>query len=217
MPSPLMPPEKVGARRNIPGGARQKWFLKDHERKMIMDLYDGTKSRTDQIQRAMPHIPRYMICRWAMQLGLVPPKDRWTLEQEKFLRKNLRRMTMKDLAKYLKKDRNSIRRKAVIMGLYKEKKSDGYSMNEFMMGIGVQNDDRVYKWIENGWLKGKKVTTEFSNVAWYFTDKAIREFIFAHPEELDQRKFDWLWIVDILAGDKGLGRLDEDHYGERIS
>jgi DNA helicase HerA-like ATPase len=35
----------------------------------------------------------------------------------------------------------------------------------------------------------------------------VREFIIAHPNEIDPRRMDWLWMVDLLSG--GLGSLTQ--------
>src|SRR5260370_29438314 len=130
MQNPIMPLEKVGARRSIPGGQPQKYFLRPSERQLIIDLYDGSPGRTNQIRAKMPHIPRRMISKWAMQLGLVSPiKDSWTLEEAEFLRKNIRKMSLEALSKHLKKERKTISRKATLLDLYTEKKLDGNSIS----------------------------------------------------------------------------------------
>ncbi len=211
---PLMPVEKVGARREFGGGKPQKYFLDDRGRRLIMDLYDGTKERLNMLQRHLPGIPRPVICRWAMQLGKVHPRDRWTKEEEKFLRHNIRTMPMYKIADHLGKDSKTIARKATFLGLYKKGMEDGYSLNALGEALGVYDDAKMQRWIRNGWLKGKKVTTEINQKSWYFTDKDIRAFIIAHPDEVDPRRFDWLWVIDVLMGDRGIGRLDNPVKGE---
>jgi hypothetical protein len=179
-----------------------------------MDLYDGTPARTDMIQRQMPTVPRRVIQKWADELGKVTPRARWTKEQEAFLRKNLRKMRMKDLEKVLHRGRLSILRKAQELGLYNEDTGDGYSIDSLALALGITNDKKIKGWVDKGWLKGAKRKRAFNFDTWHFTDKNVRDFIIAHPGEIDPHRVDWLWVVDILAGKNGLGDIGKQFKGE---
>lgn len=214
---PLIPFDQIGAPRQVRGGVPQKYFLDDRGRRLIMDLYDGSQERIELIKKHLPGIPTRVISKWAIQMGKVSPRDfrKWTPEQEKFLCNNLRTMPMSKLEKHLRKERSTIVRKAKELGLYREDKEDGHSIDSLAMALGITNDNKIKHWVDRGWLKGEKQTTAFKTVKWYFTDKAVRDFIFAHPQEINPHKVDWLWVVDILAGDRGIGRLDADKYTDR--
>jgi hypothetical protein len=207
--------DRPGAPRKNKGGMPQKWFLTDREYKLIDDLYDGSKEGIDLLQRQMPHIPRRIVQRFAMQMGKTRPRGYWEPEDEEFLRKNLRKMSMNELKKHLNKDKITIVRKAHRMGLYRENNGDGYTLADLMLGLGISNNHKIYEWIAKGWLKGKKTIVALKLDQWNFTAKDIREFVLAHPDQLNQHKFDWLWVADILSGDRGIGRLDNDKYTER--
>src|SRR5258706_4103649 len=169
---PIMPTKEVGARRKAPGGCPQKYVLDDRGRQLILNLYDGSKERTDIIQKQMPNVPRKVIHRWAVQLGKVTPRDyyRWTKEQDDFVRNSLHTMPMCKIEEYLKKDRSSIVRRAHRLGLYQEDNGDGYSMDSLCLALGVTNELKVYQWIQNGWLKGEKKIIAFKQEKWHFTD-----------------------------------------------
>ncbi len=204
---PLLPPEKVGAS-NHPN---QKYHLDERGRKLIMDLYDGSKERTDLLQRYLPGVPRRIIQRWACELGKVHSRQYWSPEQEQFLRENYNKLSMRKLQNHLKKYHVTIMKKIQEMGLIREDKNDGYTIADLMSIFGV-NHNSVKKWIEKGWLKGKKTTTAFQHDIWRFSLNTVRKFILSHPDQLNPHKFDWIAIADILAGENGLGRLDEEKY-----
>jgi len=215
---PIMPPNEVGALRKAPGGVKQKYILDDRGRQLIIDLYDGSSKRLDMISREMPGIPRSTITRWASRLGkVIPPENKWSQEQDDYLRKNIRKKTMSQLERYLRKERTTIVRRARKLDLYKEDDYDGYSMEDLVLGFGFSGDDKIFQWMRKGWIKGHKKLVAFQLEKYYFGEKAVKDFILNHPDQLNPHKFDWLWIADILTGSKGLGRLDEDSYGERTS
>lgn len=209
-------PEKVGAPRTKTGGHPQKYFLDDRGRKLIMDLYDGSKERTDLIQKYMPQVPRKIISKWASELGKGHSRSRsnWTYEEEQVLRMYVGKVSMRQLKIMLGKGRATIERRAYDLGLYKERNTDNYTLQDLVLSFGAE-DRTICRWIEKGWLKGKKGMFGFNDDLWVFLPKDIREFIFEHPGELNQHKMDWLWIVDILAGDVGLGELGPQRKGEK--
>lgn len=212
MTQPLMPLEKVGARRTgiHAGGRRQKYVLDERGRRLILEKYDGTSAAIDELMRYFPGYPRYIIRKWASQLGLARQKEPyWTEEDEAYLERNLHRKSLGDIARYLGRTKTAVRLKAKRLGV--NKTQEGYTMRGLLMGLGMTSHHRVHYWIEKGWIKATRRQSERSeNVdIWLFTDGAIRDFIKNHPQEVDPRRADWLWLVDILVG--GLGSL----YSER--
>jgi hypothetical protein len=202
------PVPRVGAKRLERGGRPQKYFLSDHGRKIINERYDGSSARIDELEKCLG-VPRWVICKWASQMNLTrPSRDRnWTQKEMDFLKGSIGSMGIAEIALQLHRGYTAVRLKAIHLGLYKPNDEDGYSLADLRAGFGV-NHHKIYKWVEQGWLKGKKQRMEIAHDVWHFSARDIREFIFAHPGELDPRKFDWLWIADIMAGDRGLGALD---------
>jgi hypothetical protein len=212
---PIVPPRKVGAKRTKQGGHPQKYFLDERGRKLIMDLYDGTKERTDMIQKYMPLVPRKIISKWASELGKGHSRSRsnWTYKEEQVLRQYIGKVSMRQLKIMLGKGRGAIERRAYDLGLYKEYNTDNYTMQDIVLSLGAE-DRTIHRWIEKGWLKGRKGIFGFNDDIWVFLPKDIREFILAHPGALNQHKFDWLWVADILSGELGLGGLGPHRKGE---
>lgn len=198
--------DQVGAPRTSKGGVPQKYFLDDRGRQLINDLYDGSGERLDLLSRQL-RLPRKIVQRFAMQMGKTRPRGYWEPEQEEFLRKNLRKLSMNELERRLKRHKAAIIRKAYSLGLYKENNGEGYTLADLMIGLGISSNHKIYEWIDKGWLKGKKVIVALRLEQWYFSSNDIRKFILAHPEQINQHKMDWLWVVDILSGEVGIGEL----------
>lgn len=200
----------VGARR-IPhtGGVEQKYILSEYGRRLIVEGYDGKSVTIDMLAEKLKVSPR-TISRWARELGVSKhAHKKWTEKEEEYIKRYYYKKDVNRIASDLGRTVGSIHQKAKRMELTE---NVGYNMIDVRMGLGV-GYRAINKWINLGWLKGSKKGDSL-NDHWDFTEKAIREFIFAHPEEINPRLIDWLWVVDILAGDKGLGRLDKGNYAE---
>jgi hypothetical protein len=200
------PIDRVGARRSAPGGRKQKYFLSPEGRVLMIEKYDGSSKAINELIFRL-NVPREVIKRWASAMGLTGKKrDTWTEDDIKFLRRNIHKKSLVEISQHVGKATNTIRQKAIRMGLYKLEDDTGYSQFEVQIGLGVSNR-KIARWVQLGWLKVSKVKSGVNNERWNFTDKGLRDFIIDHPDELNPQEFDWLWVVDILSG-KGLGRLD---------
>lgn len=203
--------EHVGSRRTHTGGKQQKYILDDRRRRLIEDFYDSSSERTDELQRLMPGIPRWKISDWAVQLGVSRRYDRrWTPEETSYLEKHLYHVPFEVIAKHLNRTVTAVKSRAHRIRLYLCH-VDGYTMADLMLGLGIRNHHKVERWIKLGLLKGEKLPVSDHAVAqpWRFRDKDIRDFIVAYPEEIDLRKVDKHWFIDLLAGGTvGIGRLD---------
>lgn len=204
--------EQVGQRRTGPhtGGVPQKWVLDEHSRRLLMAKYDGSSAVIDELEQQL-NKPRWIIKKWASQLGLARQKEPfWTEEDEAYLERNLHRKSIADIAKHLGRTKTAVKLKAKRLGVNKTLQ-EGYTMRGLCLGLGCDHH-KVEKWLERGWIKGRRRKTERAEVqgdVWLFTDKNIRDFVISHPNEIDHRRIDWLWMVDLLAGGDyyGLGTL----------
>lgn len=203
MAQPLRPLEDTGKPRTgkNTGGIRQKYFLDEPGRRLMQARYDGkTETITELAERLC--VPRGIVKKWGRQLGLA--RQHWTREETAFLERHLSHMSLADIAKRLGRTVVAVRLKAKRVGVNKCGQ-EGYTMRGLCMGLGC-NHHTVLKWLDKGWIKGTHRHTERAERdVWYFSDAAIRRFVMQHPQEVDQRRFDWLWVLDILTG--GLGEL----------
>jgi len=120
---------------------------------------------------------------------------------------------MRQLEKHFKKERSSIVRRANKLQLYREDNYDGYTVDDLILGFGLSGNDKILQWIKKGWLRGEKRIIAFNLQKWYFSDKAIQDFIRMHPDQIDPHKFDWHWVHSVCFLD--VGRLDDSTYVKR--
>lgn len=212
MTQPLMAFEDIGILRtgSHAGGCQQKYVLTEERRRMLFDLYDSTSTQTDKIasHHLFRGIPRHKIKHWASALGLARQREpRWTAEEKEFLERNLHKMSLQAIGKHLGRTKVAVRLKAKRIGVNKCFQ-EGYTMRGLETGLGVDHH-KIERWIGAGWLKGRRRQTErTTGDTWYFSDTAIRKFVREHPHEIDPRRADWLWLVDVLVG---LGELDSGY------
>ena len=83
-------------------------------------------------------------------------------------------------------------------------KHDGsfYSANGLAQALGIDSHS-VARWIRSGHLKAKlrgTARTEQQNGDIYLIqEKDVRRFILAHPTDIDLRKVDQLWFLDLIT------------------
>lgn len=194
-------PSQVGAKRTYHGGTPQKWKLDDRGRRLIAECYDGTSRCVDELQRQLG-VPRYIIREWAKELGVGrnSPCPRWLPDEVAYLESHINTTAVNAIAEHLGRSENSVRIKARKMGLDVH---DGYSLKDIWEGLGCSHTTAV-KWVKEGKLKGTR--RAFDEGTWHFTDAQIRDFVRSHPMEIDLRRVDQLWFLDVCLG--GLGNLD---------
>jgi hypothetical protein len=197
------------------GGLPQKYVLTDWGRQLILSQYDGTSEHIDELARRL-QVPRWTVKKWGQQLGMARQKEPfWTPEDEAFLERNLHNKSIAEIAKTLGRTKTAVKLKAKRIGVNKTMQ-EGYTMRGLCMALGCDHH-KVERWLEYGWLKGKRRKTERSKAqggdVWYFTDRDIRKLIVMHPTEIDHRRIDWLWMVDLLAGGdfNGIGSLAPEY------
>lgn len=206
------PRETVGTKRAAPGGRPQKWVLSDRGRELINALYDGTTARITLLEREL-RVPRNVVHHWACEMGLARNKRdmEWSAEDIAYLQQNYSKKSLNAISKHLKRSEQAIRYKAYKLSI---SSYNHYTATDLKIAFGCRYE-RIQMWVSKGWLKGfRKEKDAYRGDPWQFTEKAIRDFIIRHPSEIDQRRVDWLWFIDILAGGDGLGRLDDVYRGE---
>lgn len=162
-------------------------------------------------QECMKHVlfrglPDWRIYDWARDLGVARSNHReWTQEEELYLESHYHWLTSAEIARKLDRSVAEINHKCRLLGV--RKYGAGYTLQEVAEGLGC-GDKTIARWIANKWLRANRRGTERDDdrAAWYISDQAIRDFVRNHANKLNQHKFDWLWLVDILLKN-GLGEL----------
>ena len=74
--------------------------------------------------------------------------------------------------------------------------------------IGV-DDHCITRWIGLGYLQAKRRGTDRTpqqgGDIWYIKDRWVRDFVVDHVNEIDIRKVDKYWFVDLLAAGRAAG------------
>lgn len=199
-PIPTFP--QAGARQSgsRPGGVPKKYVLDEPGRRLLLARYDG---KTSTITELVNHfkVPRWVVLRWAGDLGLARQKEPpWSKQDIRYLETWLHRKSIAKIAAHLGRTQIAVRLKAKRLGI--RKSSEGYTMVALCLGLGCDHH-KVQKWIANGWLKGARRETERTREQggdfWCFSDAAIRRLIVEHPTEIDPRRADWVWVVALLS------------------
>ena len=77
-----------------------------------------------------------------------------------------------------------------------------YSANGLAQALGIDSH-AVSRWIKRGYLRAQLRGTargeQQNGDIYLIREKDIRRFIFEHPSEIDLRKVDQLWFLDLLS------------------
>lgn len=198
----LIERDEIGARRlgAHRGGRRQKYLLDEPGRRLIEARYDGRTATIDELAERL-HVPRWQVRKWGAQLGLARQKEpRWSEAELDYLERAMGRVGITQIAQHLGRTRVAVRLKMKRLGL--RQTDDGYTMSGLCAGLGCDHH-KVRKWMDAGWLRGRRRQTERVAVQggdmWYFSDAAIKALVRDHPAEIDPRRVEWIWLVDVLT------------------
>jgi hypothetical protein len=179
----------------------KKWRWTESMDVFLHHTYDPTlPGRSQEIARRLK-VPRWAVNRRAAALGLSRPKDRpWSPQDEAYLEANLHRFSTKTLASKLERSPTAVKLKAKRLGL--RKYDEGYTASSLAQALGV-DPHWVLARIRSGKLRASHRHTERrpqqGGDSWLITDEALVEFLREHPYDIDLRKVDSLWFMDLIA------------------
>ncbi len=192
---------------------RRKYFPTGEELQIIRDNYDGSTLNTNKIMRLLGRkYPRYFIRKKAAELGLTRSKKcRWTQEEEAYLADKYPEYGLKKLQKGLKLKFGVFRSTTAIKLKLRRlhclsRDGEGFTMRGLcdFLWAGKENHHLIMRWIEKGWLKGKRRgtlrTQNQGGDSWCFSPENVRSFVIAHPEEIDLRCIDPVSFIRLIAG-----------------
>lgn len=189
------------------GGIRQKYVLSDADRNLLRAVYGnpayGNISESIDYLVEKLHAPRTTIKNWAHKMGLARTRDnQWTHEELAYLEEYYqkpagKRASIKSIANYLGRTEAAVRIKAKRMK-FRRAQSDTYTMYALADALGCDHH-KVERWIKRGWLVARRDLSR-DNGQYAISPKDIRRLIIEHPTEIDHRRADWIWLLDILVG-----------------
>lgn len=181
---------------------RRKYMLDEPGLQLLRAKYDGSSAAIDELARRF-HMPRHAIKKFALKYGLTRHKDPpWTRGEMEYLETHLHKMPYRAIAEHLSRTETAIKLKAKRLGI--RKSGEGYTLRALLTGLGETDHHKVKRWVKAGWLKAARRESDRTDRQggdmWLFTENAIRLFVRDYPQEIDQRKVDWPWLVEILVG-----------------
>lgn len=188
---------------------RRKYIFTARLDERIRDIYLthlGAKTRPGIRQLAeQVGIPHWALKKRARELGLARTKEKpWTEAELAILARyawmSVERMRLKLKAAGYARTVTAINLKLKRMRF----KSDPgfYSAKGLADALGIDSHV-VTRWIKAGHLRaelrGTKRTEQQGGDSYFIQEKDVRRFILAHPTEIDLRKVDQLWFLDLIT------------------
>jgi len=180
---------------------KKKWFWNELSDALLKKLYDPTVPGRSQMLADRLRAPRWAVNRRAAALGLSRPKDRpWSPDEEAYLESNFHHISVRALARRFGRSTTAVKLKAKRLGL--RKYEDGYTACSLAEALGV-DPHWVLARIRSGRLRASHRQTERKpeqgGDSWFITDEAVINFVRDHPYEIDLRKVDNIWFMDLIS------------------
>jgi len=213
-PSPPRPlcPATVSGRgeyRNDKLQRRRKYIFNDQADQLLREAYLGTpnakaKSRIYLLAKRLG-MPHWALKKRARELGLARTKELPWSEQELAILARYAWMSDERIRLKLKAAGYARTVTGIHLKLKRMKfKHDGsfYSAYSLAQALGI-DPHAVTRWIKSGHLKAKFRGTargpQQNGDSYLIQEKDIRRFIHEHPTDIDLRKVDQLWFLDLLT------------------
>ena len=206
---PICEPTLCVARDRAKVPIRRKYLFTDQIDQLIREIYLNhrePKSRSGiRLLSKKVGMPHWALKKRARELGLARTKELPWSERElevlaRYAWMSDERIRLKLKAAGYARTVTGIHLKLKRMGF----KHDGsfYSANGLAQALGIDSH-AVTRWIKSGHLKAKlrgTARTEQQNGDTYLIhEKDVRRFILAHPTDIDLRKVDQLWFLDLIT------------------
>lgn len=179
----------------------KKWFWTEAMDALLRRMYDpAVIGRAQEIAQGL-RMPRWAVNRRGVALGLRRPKDGpWTAQEEAYLEGNFHHVSVKALARKLGRSPTAMKLKAKRLGL--RKYDESYTACSLSEALGVDpHCDGPHPLGHK--LRASHRRTERTapqgGDSWLITDGSVVDFLREHPYDIDLRKVDTLWFMDLIA------------------
>ena len=145
-------------------------------------------------------VPKWALNRRARDLGLSRIKDApWSPADVAYLETHYHRLATKQIAKNLGRTVTAVKLKAKRLGY--RKNGEGYNAHSLSQALGV-DPHWVIRRIREGKMSASTRSTERlpqqGGDSYLITDQEVVRFIRKHTFEIDLRKVDRLWFLDLV-------------------
>ncbi len=206
-------------------GKRVKYVVTEEAHATIRRAYQGDtgNGQIRDLARSLG-LPRWKVTRYAIEQGWMNRSSRepdWTERELGILERSAHRHPTV-IQRHLRKAGFHRSETGIVL---KRKRMrflrniDGHSATDVAECFGI-DVHTVTRWISRGYMKAKRRETRRTAIQggdiWYIKDEWIRDFVVNTVSEVDFRKVNKFWLVDLLAGGKDyLAPRRQDAEGER--
>lgn len=188
---------------------RRKYTFSDQIDQLIREIYfsppDAKNRPGIRLLAKKVGIPHWALKKRARVLGLARTKEKpWSEPELEILARHAwmsdERLRLKLKAAGYARSATAVHLKLRRMGF----KQDGsfYSANSLAQALGI-DPHAVTRWINKGHLKAKFRGTargpQQNGDIYLIREKDVRRFILEHPSDIDLRKVDQLWFLDLVT------------------
>ncbi len=178
----------------------KKYFFDEESDRMVKECYDSRTETIDRLSRTLG-FPRYAVKRRAQALGLARTKETpWSEREVAYLETNLHRLSLAVLARRFHRSVTAIALKAKRLGI--RKSDEGYTARSLAQALGV-DDHKVVCWVNLGLIKAARRNSDKQRDTYFISEQEAKRFLSTYPSELDLRRADPLWLIDLLVGIRG--------------
>jgi hypothetical protein len=194
-------------------GRRRKWIsaprLDDEIRRCYAARLIGRKLPGLIALAEKTGWPRFALIQRARKLDLCYIKEKPWSEPELRILRCLSWMSDARISLHL--SRRGFRRSATAVHLKLKRmrfknEGDWFTLRGLASALGI-DAHAVMGWIERGWLRaarrGTARTEKQGGDMWAIHESWIRRFVREHPTEVDLRKVDQVWFLDMIFNGKG--------------
>lgn len=131
----------------------------------------------------------------AVRLGIASERRRWTAEEDEWLLERVGTVSVKYLAKQLKRNQRAVEGRMFVLGARRIDRREGYTLSMLIMMFGSSMGE-TKNWIRRGLLGKVREVGCGQRV----TDEAVLRFIRKYPHEYDLRRVDQVWFKSMVFG-----------------
>ena len=180
--------------------SRQKYFWTPDLDALLRRHYDpSVKGRARNIAAHLG-VPKWVVNRRAEVLGITRPRDiPWSPSDVAYLEANYHRAHIKEIAKELGRTVMAVKLKARRLGY--RKNGEGYNTQSLSLALGVTStwvSQRIRDGKINAGRRFTERTVQQNGDSYLITDQDVFRFIREHTFEVDLRKVDQLWFLDLV-------------------
>ena len=180
--------------------SRQKYFWTPEQDDFIRAHYNPTVWGRAKAIATYLGVPKWVVKKRAGALDLSRVKDSpWSPTDIAYLEANFHQVATKEIAKRLGRSVTAVKLKAKRLGYRKH--GEGYTMNSLAQAFGVDRhwvSDRVRAGKIAASPRSTERTPQQGGDSYFITDKAVVRFLQKHTFEVDLRKVDRLWFLDLV-------------------